>query len=616
MTKPLGLITRGSLSEGLQLKLESGCSVEDMRVGRFVVIEGRENRFFCLVTDMELGAMNPRVLLDPPTGNRLASRALEGITTFGQVEVTPMLMLPRAPSPPNPRFAADQTLGSADGLAGLSLPVGEGERSHAGAAGEGKFGSLSSGSPLPRQGEGVGVRAAGDEGVGVRAAGDESPDLQPVRTIPVHFSPVYDAVEEDFAAVFGREDAAGGKRFAVGMPLNTDIPVCINLERLVERSNGVFGKSGTGKSFLTRLLLCGVMRADVASTLVFDMHSEYGWETASEEGGKNLMVLPGLRRLFGTKVHVYALDRDSARARGVQVDGYLDIGLNGIEIEDIALLQDELGLSNAMIDTCYILQRQFGENWLRTLLETEPESLKNMAAMGAANESSVAALYRKLSRLRAYDFVKEHLPLGQGGIDEMMGWLERGEHVVLEFGRYRQPLVYMLVANIITRRIYSAWVEKTERYLLTKNRADQPRRLVLCIEEAHKFLNPQAAKNTSFGTIAREMRKYNVTLLIVDQRPSGIDPEVASQLGTRLTALLTEENDIRTVFSGVSGADHLRTVLASLDTKKQALILGHAVPMPVVVRVREYDETFFQAMRPAEAVRRPAGMAALQEAFG
>src|SRR5437016_573980 len=544
MAEPLGLITRGSLSQGLQLKLEPGCSIEDMRVGRFVVIEGRENRFFCLVTDMELGATNPRVLLDPPVGNRLAGEVLDGIATFGQVAVTPMLMLPRE----------------------------EATAAHAGGA--------------------TASNGAGPAGV------CNTPLLQPVRTIPVHFSPVFDALEEDFAAVFGREE---GPRFAVGMPLNMEIPVCINLERLVERSNGVFGKSGTGKSFLTRLLLSGVICADVASALVFDMHSEYGWETASEEGGGAGAVLPGLRRLFGTRVHVYALDRESAAARGVQVDGYLDIGLNGIAIEDVALLQEELGLSSAMIDTCYILQRQFGETWLRTLLETEPESLKNIAAMAAGHEASVAALYRKLARLRAYAFVKDHLALGQGGVDEMMGWLERGEHVVLEFGRYRQPLVYMLVANIITRRIYAAWVEKTERYLLSKKAADQPRRLVLCIEEAHKFLSPQAARSTSFGTIAREMRKYNVTLLVVDQRPSGIDPEVASQLGTRLTALLTEENDIRAVFAGVSGGEQLRTVLASLDTKKQALILGHAVPMPVVVRVRDYDDAFFKAVRPAAA---------------
>jgi hypothetical protein len=44
-------------------------------------------------------------------------------------------------------------------------------------------------------------------------------------------------------------------------------------------------------------------------------------------------------------------------------------------------------------------------------------------------------------------------------------------------------------------------------------------------------------------------------------------------------------------------------VLSSLDTKKQALILGHAVPMPVVIRTREYDETFFAAVSPAEARR-------------
>ena len=53
---------------------------------------------------------------------------------------------------------------------------------------------------------------------------------------------------------------------------------------------------------------------------------------------------------------------------------------------------------------------------------------------------------------------------------------------------------------------------------------------------------------TIFGTIARELRKYNVTLLIVDQRPSGIDPEVMSQIGTRVTCLLDDESDIRAVF--------------------------------------------------------------------
>ena len=66
-----------------------------------------------------------------------------------------------------------------------------------------------------------------------------------------------------------------------------------------------------------------------------------------------------------------------------------------------------------------------------------------------------------------------------------------------------------------------------------------------------------------------------------------------SQIGTRITALLNDEKDIDAIFTGVSGGQNLRSVLAKLDSKQQALLLGHAVPMPVVVRTRPYDSTFY-----------------------
>src|SRR3984893_5496451 len=96
--------------------------------------------------------------------------------------------------------------------------------------------------------------------------------------------------------------------------------------------------------------------------------------------------------------------------------------------------------------------------------------------------------------------------------------------------------------------------------------APEPRPLVITIEEAHKFLSSSLAGQTIFGTIAREMRKYNVTLLIVDQRPSGIDDEVLSQVGTKICCLLDDEKDIDAVLNGVSGANSLRSVLASLES--------------------------------------------------
>ena len=92
------------------------------------------------------------------------------------------------------------------------------------------------------------------------------------------------------------------------------------------------------------------------------------------------------------------------------------------------------------------------------------------------------------------------------------------------------------------------------------------------------------------------MRKYYVSLLVVDQRPSGIDPEVLSQIGTKIVAQLNDEKDIAAVLTGVNNSSQLRTVLAGLETKKQVVLLGHAIAMPVVVQTREYDEKFYTAM--------------------
>lgn len=139
---------------------------------------------------------------------------------------------------------------------------------------------------------------------------------------------------------------------------------------------------------------------------------------------------------------------------------------------------------------------------------------------------------------------------------------------------------------------------------------------MITIEEAHKFLDPGIAPNTIFGTIARELRKYNVTLFIVDQRPSGIDAEVMSQIGTRVTLLLDDEADIKAVLSGVSGAGALKEVLARLDTREQALILGHAVPMPVVVQTRRYDVDFYRAMGFRNAEERSSSLADLDRRTG
>lgn len=424
---------------------------------------------------------------------------------------------------------------------------------------------------------------------------NEHHEIMPVKTIPHHFAHVFEAQAEDVSRIFGDQHDSSNKFFHIGSPLDMQAPVCLDLEKMTERSNGIFGKTGTGKTFITRLLLAGFIKQHKAVNLIFDMHSEYGLQ-ARKEGNKSFVK--GLKTLFGSKVAIFSLDPTSTRRRGGTPDVDIYINLDSIRVEDILALQYELNLPSTAIEVAHLLAAKYKHRWLSALLSQDID-LKEFAQQIGAHCESIAALYRKLKRIERFSFITTQ---GQSPapsvIDQMMAYLQKGISIIIEFGNYNSSLCYLLIANIITRRIHQEYITQTERFLYSQQAQDEPKKLMITIEEAHKFLNLQAARQTIFGIIAREMRKYYVSLLVVDQRPSGIDPEVMSQIGTKLVAQLNDERDIAAVMTGVSNAMQLRSVLSSLASKKQILVLGHAVTMPVVIEAREYNEDFYRAMLP------------------
>ena len=535
---PLGSVIQGSLSQGLEVRLHADISVEDMRVGKFLVVQGMRSRFFCMLTDVSLGTASQRTLANPPHPSELfLQEVLAGGGTYGTLDLAPMLM-----------FTPDVTAGKSDGAGGSATGL-----------------------------------------ASYQANSSAQMQLLPVKTIPGHFSQVYDASERDFRSVFGWEDDPHRRNFAIGQPIDMDVPICIDLDRFVERSNGIFGKSGTGKSFLTRLLLSGIIKQRAAVNLIFDMHSEYGWEAVSE--GANFSTVKGLRQLFPGQVQMFTLDPESTKRRGVRDAQELYISFDQIDVEDLALIGRELNLSEASLENAIILRNEFGKAWINRLLTMGNEEIQEFCEVKMGSKSSIMALQRKLTRLAELKYIRNTCP--HNYVKQILDALDAGKHVVVEFGSQSNMLSYMLATNVIARRIHASYVRKADQFLQSKNPSDRPTQLVITIEEAHRFLDPATAKQTIFGTIAREMRKYFVTLLVVDQRPSGIDNEVMSQIGTRITALLNDEKDIDAIFTGVSGGQNLRAGLAKLDSKQQALLLGHAVPMPVVTRTRPYDADFY-----------------------
>lgn len=507
----LGVVVGGSLSKGLTLRLDGERSVEDLAVGRYVVVRGQQRRFFCIITDVQLQSANAGIQNDPPDVSDPFLRAVYiGTAAYGTVTAAPMLMI------------------DADG------------------------------------------------------------EPKPVKTIPSHFVAAYDASDRDVNDVFGAEDST---HFNVGAPLELEhTQVNLDLARLVQRSIGVFGKSGTGKSYLTRILLAGIIARDIAVNLIFDMHNDYGWEATAEHASK----VKGLKQLFPSKVTILTLDEESSLRRKAPFDAAIRISYSDVTPEDIAMLKASMNLTDAMIDAAYTLHKRWGADWISGLLEAEAGDFDEITENTPIHEGTLQGLKRRIERFQRWDFLTPQ-PVEDSVKTIIHKLAEEHKTVVLEFGRYGNSVeAYILVANYITRRIHEHYVDRKEKSLGDKTM--EPPQLVITIEEAHKFLDPLIASQTIFGIIARELRKYNVTLMIVDQRPSGIDEEVMSQVGTRVTALLDNERDIAAVLNGISGAGGLREVLARLDSKQQAIIMGHAVPMPVVIKSRNYDEDFYKAI--------------------
>ena len=515
--QPLGMVIEGSVANGVEVRLDPGVSVEQVKVGTFVTLQGANNRFFGVVTDVSLGSTDPRLKYTPlPADDPFVIQALQGTVAFGTISVLPQLTLP-------------DVLGDEQGPAAA-------------------------------------------------------------KSIPSHFSRAFTASQEDVETVFGSEEDGN---FWIGSPLDMESKLCLDLGELVKRSMGVFGKSGTGKTFLTRLLLTGIVQSGQASSLIFDMHSEYGWQGQDTDKGR---MVKGLKQLFGSKVSTFTLDEEHSRRRGLSTDETVHLGFNHIEPEDVELLRESLNLSEVAASAAYNLREKFGEeSWLKEFLDVgRSGSLLELADELQVNAGALRALYNRMGRFTRHGFMVEHSRVDTAA--QMIEHLERGQHVVLEFGRYGDDeAAYILVSNLLTRRIHRKYVEAKE--LAMGGAGKEPRPLVIVIEEAHKFLNSNVASQTIFGIIARELRKYNVTLMVIDQRPSGIDSEVLSQVGTRFCCLLDNERDIDAVLSGTSGSRALRSVLSRLEAKQQALVFGHALPLPVVVRIRDYGPAFYETIK-------------------
>lgn len=391
------------------------------------------------------------------------------------------------------------------------------------------------------------------------------------------------------------------KRLQLGRFVADDSAVAVaDGDRLFQRHAALLGSTGSGKSWSVALILERARALAHPNLLVFDMHGEYTPLTESE---------PPIARGF----RIAGPGDAKASTQGLM---YLPWWLlNQEEMQALLLDRSEDNAPNQAARLTHHVRELKRE---RLLLEGRddvadtftvdspiPYSLDDLLSRLIADDTGMVPgaggkekqgpffgrLTRFINRLQSRFDDRRYSFMFNPPTDEVdYEWLHKlakdtlgtdpGIKVV-DFSEVPSD-VLPIVVGVLARVLYEIhfWTPTQKRTPIT----------FVC-DEAHLYLPsgaPGAAELRaldSFERIAKEGRKYGISLLVVSQRPSDVSKTVLSQCNNFIVLRLTNDQDQSVIRKLMPDSmDGLTAALPLLDVG-EALLLGDAIILPTRIRL-------------------------------
>lgn len=180
-------------------------------------------------------------------------------------------------------------------------------------------------------------------------------------------------------------------------------------------------------------------------------------------------------------------------------------------------------------------------------------------------------------------------------LKQLMGYMDENESNVTVIDLSGVPFeVLSITVSLISRMIFEyGYFYKRYRCKFSEDEKinnDVP--VLLVYEEAHKYvpkseLTKYRSSQKAIERIAKEGRKYGITLMLASQRPSEISETIFSQCNNFIAMRLTNPNDqgyVKKLLPDTLG--NLIEKLPSLSAG-EALLIGESIVMPSVVQIDE-----------------------------
>lgn len=405
---------------------------------------------------------------------------------------------------------------------------------------------------------------------------------------------------------------------------NQEVPVTLDIRKLVTRHSVLVGSTGAGKTSAVASLLQSLVRANCTSAniIVIDPHGEYNHALAGHAAVRRVTAQSSAERL---RVPYWALplaDLLSAFAGpgtigSTATNRFAELVASAriSYAEACAWIKDTSGINADtpipfdIWQVWYQLDRDNNKTELvkngaealtaegdaRTLVPAtfEPHSNVNTAPFKSATFGLYSTLPNRIrSRLADQRFafflepgpdIVDADPLGSVIVD----WLGGDQSVsVLDFSGIPAEVADLAI-GVILQLVFEVSIRSTTNHGIGRHRPT-----LVVIEEAHRFLSGEGGARLaaeSVNRIAREGRKYGVGLMLVSQRPSELPDTAFSQAGTVIALRLTNSSDQGKVKSGLPDSlSGLAEALPSLRTG-EALVTGEAVRLPSRVIINRPD---------------------------
>ncbi len=378
----------------------------------------------------------------------------------------------------------------------------------------------------------------------------------------------------DARIIYTRDDAGA---IEIGqLHHESAVPVHVSVDALLGRHFAILGSTGTGKSCAVSMILHGILEKHPhAHIVLMDPHGEYA--------------------------HAFREQAECIEPADLQIPYWLFSFEELVEIVFGSEARDmvaEVAILREFVQQAKVIFVADTDDTLSVTVDTPvPYKMGDLArmiddALGRLETRSDLAPYQRIKiRLAALQTDRRYAFMFPSSVlvrDNMAAFLSRifripvnGKPIsILNLSGVPSEML-VVVVSVLCRMTFdlAMW-------------SDQDTPILLVCEEAHRYTSNSEEEGfeptrRALARIAKEGRKYGVSLGIISQRPSVLTESVLSQCNTIFALRMTNQDDqdfVRASMSDAGGG--LLDTLPSL-ANAEAIVVGEAISVPMRMRIKD-----------------------------